>query len=441
MNEFRRNAILMAAAFLIAASLPAIAQPPQKINSMDLAKVQSMLRAAYNDVKKNYYDPKYQGIDIDARYREYNGRLNSAVSLNDGMRMVAAYLEGFKDSHLFFLPPMRPYTIESGFRMEMVGDKCLITEVRPQTDAAEKLHPGDRIVSFNTYPVTRDDIWTVDYYFNTLNPLGGYELDIQAPDGTMRHESVKSVIRQRARTVDLTAPGADFWDLIRAGENEDHASRSILKVAGDVTYWKMPGFDLDIDQVEDGFSKVKKHGALVLDLRGNPGGDIRTLTLMLGSVFDRDVKIADRVGRKDSKPMIAKKLGTPFSGKIVVLIDARSASCAELFARTIQLEHRGTVIGDKSSGSVMEARDFEETTGGDTVVMYGFSVTDANLIMGDGKSLEKNGVTPDEEVLPTQKDLAATLDPALSRAATLAGGNISPEEAGKMFPIEWLPLQ
>jgi C-terminal processing protease CtpA/Prc len=239
----------------------------------------------------------------------------------------------------------------------------------------------------------------------------------------------------------LTAPGADFWDLIRAGENEDHASRSILKVAGDVTYWKMPGFDLDIDQVEDGFSKVKKHGALVLDLRGNPGGDIRTLTLMLGSVFDRDVKIADRVGRKDSKPMIAKKLGTPFSGKIVVLIDARSASCAELFARTIQLEHRGTVIGDKSSGSVMEARDFEETTGGDTVVMYGFSVTDANLIMGDGKSLEKNGVTPDEEVLPTQKDLAATLDPALSRAATLAGGNISPEEAGKMFPIEWLPLQ
>jgi carboxyl-terminal processing protease len=437
MSEFRRNAILMAAAFLIAASLPAIAQQPQKINSMDLAKVQSMLHAAYNDVKKNYYDPKYQGIDIDARYREYNSRLNSAVSLNDGMRIVAAYLEGFKDSHLFFLPPMRPYTIESGFRMQMVGDQSLITEVRPQTDAAEKLHPGDRIVSFNTYPVTRDDVWTVDYYFNTLNPLGGYELDIQAPDGTMRHESVKSLIRQRARTVDLTDPGADFWNLVREEENEDHASRSILKAAGDVTYWKMPGFNLDIDQVEDAFSKVKKHSALVLDLRGNPGGDIRTLTLMLGSVFDHDAKIADRVGRKDSKPIIAKKLGTPFTGKIVVLIDARSASCAELFARTIQLEHRGTVIGDKSAGAVMEAGEFAETTGGDTVVPYGFEITDANLIMGDGKSLEKIGVTPDEEVLPTQKDLAASLDPVLSRAATLAGGSISPEAAGKMFPIEW----
>jgi carboxyl-terminal processing protease len=199
----------------------------------------------------------------------------------------------------------------------------------------------------------------------------------------------------------------------------------------------MPGFNLDIDQVEDAFSKVKKHSALVLDLRGNPGGDIRTLTLMLGSVFDHDAKIADRVGRKDSKPIIAKKLGTPFTGKIVVLIDARSASCAELFARTIQLEHRGTVIGDKSAGAVMEAGEFAETTGGDTVVPYGFEITDANLIMGDGKSLEKIGVTPDEEVLPTQKDLAASLDPVLSRAATLAGGSISPEAAGKMFPIEW----
>ena len=61
--------------------------------------------------------------------------------------------------------------------------------------------------------------------------------------------------------------------------------------------------------------------------------------------------------------------------------------------------------------------------------------------MGDGKSLEKNGVSPDEVALPTQKDLAARLDPVLSRAATLAGGTISPEEAGKMSPVEWLPVK
>jgi C-terminal processing protease CtpA/Prc len=89
----------------------------------------------------------------------------------------------------------------------------------------------------------------------------------------------------------------------------------------------------------------------------------------------------------------------------------------------------------------MEARRFEETSGTDTVVPFGFSITDANLIMSDGKSLEKTGVTPDEVVLPTPEDLAAGRDPVLARAATLAGGSLSPEQAGKMFPVEWLPLR
>ena len=107
----------------------------------------------------------------------------------------------------------------------------------------------------------------------------------------------------------------------------------------------------------------------------------------------------------------------------------------------MQLEHRGTVLGDRSSGAGMEARTDEESTGGASVSFFAFSITDADLIMSDGKSLEKIGVSPDEVVLPTQNDLAARLDPVLSRAATLAGGTISPDEAGKMFPVEWLPFR
>jgi hypothetical protein len=57
--------------------------------------------------------------------------------------------------------------------------------------------------------------------------------------------------------------------------------------------------------------------------------------------------------------------------------------------------------------------------------------------MGDGKSLEKVGVIPDEVKLPTPAELAAKLDPVLAYAASLAGVTISPEKAGAMFPIEW----
>jgi hypothetical protein len=42
-------------------------------------------------------------------------------------------------------------------------------------------------------------------------------------------------------------------------------------------------------------------------------------------------------------------------------------------------------------------------------------------------------VTPDELLLPTREDLAAGRDPALSRAATLAGASLDPKAAGALF--------
>jgi hypothetical protein len=61
--------------------------------------------------------------------------------------------------------------------------------------------------------------------------------------------------------------------------------------------------------------------------------------------------------------------------------------------------------------------------------------------MADGKSLEHDGVAPNEIVLPSAQDLAAGRDPVMSRAAELAGLKMDSVEAGKMFPYEWLPFK
>lgn len=437
------NAVICIFGAALLALLGGATSAQQKMNGADMDRARGMLRDARDAVKKYYYDPKYHNIDLEARYQQYDQRIKAASGLNEGMRMVAAFLSGLKDSHTFFEPPMRPYRLDPGFRMELFGDNAFISRVRPGTDAESKVHPGDEVIGYDTYSVNRGDFEDLTYTFGSLMPQMKTQLDLRDPDGNAREVIVDSKMQQGKKVWDFTAEGGgdDVWQYIRNEENEDHVVRHRYVEMGDIVVWKMPEFFLDDDGVDHMFGIVRKHKTLILDLRGNPGGAVATLERMVGSVFDHDVKISDRVGRKQLKPQLAKTVGgRAFAGKIIILVDSQSASAAELFARVMQLENRGVVIGDRTSGSVMEAQGHGYSQGADTVITYGFSITEADLIMKDGKSLEHVGVMPDEVILPTGHDLATGADPVMARAVELAGGKLDPAQAGKLFPYEWLPL-
>ena len=256
-------------------------------------------------------------------------------------------------------------------------------------------------------------------------------------------EKVTAAFRTGKNVYDISNGASDFdyTRLILEDQNDDHLHRQRTFESGDTMIWKMPWFYADSDEINAIFGKAAKHKTLILDLRGNPGGSVETLRTMLSHVFEHEVTIADRVSRKNQKPETAKPTkGNLFTGKLIVLIDSRSASASELFARVVQIEKRGTVIGDRSAGAVMEARHYSESVGLDDKVFYGFSITSADLVMTDGKSIEKVGVTPDTLMLPTAKDIAAGEDPVLVKAAELAGLNLEPVAAGKLFPFEWPPI-
>jgi carboxyl-terminal processing protease len=421
----------------------AAASAQQKMDSENQGRVNEMLRSAYEDVKKNYYDPTFHGLDWDARYHEYQERVKKANSLGQGFAEIAGFLDVLNDSHTFFRPPSRPTRMDYGFRMQVNGETPFITRVRPGTDAGSKLHPGDEVLLYNRFAVNRSDLRSMEYYYNNLSPQMASKLALRDPDGQQREVTADATVRQLEHVMDISGGSGDrdIWQLIRDEQRTHELLRQRYIESGNVMIWKMPEFFMSDGEVDHMFGIAKKHKALILDLRGNPGGLVVTLERVVGNVCDHDVKISDRVGRKAHKPQLAKTRGTSaYSGKIIVLVDSASASAAELFARVMQLEKRGTVIGDRSSGAVMEARSYRESLGVDNKIFYGFSSTDADLIMADGKSLEHTGVTPDEIVLPTAKDLAAGRDPAMARAAELAGLPMDPVAAGKLFPFEWQPL-
>lgn len=422
--------------FLLCRSLSA--QTP-KLSGFEKERGHDIVSQIKSELKKNYYDPSFHGIDLEARFRTADEKINEATSIGHVFGIIAQAVIDLEDSHTYFLPPGRSAKTEYGWEMQMFGDKCFVTAVKPGSDAEAKgLKVGDEIWTVNGFGPTRDNFWKMQYFFKALRPQPGMKLQIIKPDGKQEELLVLAKITERKRVMDLTQ-GSDLWDLMREDENDARFNRQRYVELGDeLLIWKMPDFELEEDKVDELMGRVRKHKSLILDLRGNPGGYVIALQRIAGYFFDHDVKIADRKGRKEMKPQVAKTRGDKvFKGQLVVLVDSRSASAAELFARIVQIEHRGAILGDRSSGAVMESRVFPHQSGLDVVAFWGLSITDADLIMTDGQSLEKTGVAADETILATGADLAAGRDPVLARAAELVGVKLDAQKAGTFFPIEW----
>lgn len=412
----------------------------QKITNLQRGQVMSMLDQIAPDVQKHYYDPTFHGVDWNAEVEKAKQKIDAAKTLPQAVSEVAAAMMSLDDSHTFLMPPLYAERFHYGWQAQMIGDQCFITRVRPGSDAARQgLKPGDQILTLDGYPVNRDDLWKMEYSLNVLRPQVFVPFELRDPAGKQFKVKAAAKIVQKQNLLNLTSAegGGDIWAMIRQDQNEAKREHPKLVTVDGVGVLRFPSFSSSASDIDHLIGKARKNKALVIDLRGDPGGREDTLQYLIGDTFDHDVTIGERVGRSKKSPLDAKTHHDPFTGKLIVLIDSHSASAAELYARVVQLEKRGTVVGDRSAGKVMQARQYSYSSGSDTRIFFGASITDADLIMTDGKSLEKRGVTPDVTVLPSGEDLAKGRDPVLARAVEIAGGKITPEAAGKLFPYKW----
>ena len=401
----------------------------------------TILATIHSDIKKNYYDPSFRGIDLEAHFKAADEKIKTASSLNEILGIIASAVMELKDSHTYFSPPRRATRVEHGWELNLIGDKAYVVAVQPGSDAEKKgLAPGDRILSMEKMVVTRKNLSDLQYIFYLLAPRPAMHLFVEKPNGQRQELTIDARVYEGKLITNLqTGMASDRMDLVREYETLSRLYRHRYYEIGDEVFiWKMPSFDLEESQVNELMDKAKKRKTLLLDLRGNHGGSETMMLTLIGNLFDHNVTVGEMQRRSEKKPLIAKSRGNrAFTGKVIVLIDSASASAAEEVAHVIQLEKRGVVIGDRSSGRVMRARNFEHQFGQNLLFYYGMTVTDADLLDVNGKSLENVGVTPDEVMLPTAADLAAGRDPVLAHAAELAGLSLSPEKAGALFPIEW----
>lgn len=408
----------------------------QEMTRLEREERQAMLSTIYDDIRKEYYDPKFHGLDWNAKFAEAKQNIAKANTKAEANLQIAAMLEALDDSHTHFIPPARSVREDYGFVYEMVGKRCIVMHVKPGSEAeTEGVKRGDEVLAINGFTPARDSLSKMKYVLNVLYPQTGLRLSLRDSTGTMRNLDVMA----KERDVPAILTGVDRWRAsLDRQENRRLEEPTWVEFGDSLMILRLSDFTFSDFGAESLIEKARTHKALILDLRGNPGGSLETLRHFLAGFFENEVKIGDEVRREKTVKFGTKTRRNPFTGKLFVLIDSQSASAAEIFARVIQLEKRGTVIGDSSSGSVMAAQFRSHTYGTHQVLLYGLELSVADFIMPDGKSLEHTGVTPDEKMLPSQEDLAMNRDPVLSAVAGRAGVNLSPEKAATLFPVEWL---
>jgi len=425
----RRPYTCLAGAVCIASLLAAagsVAQSGPTLSKNDRELMLTMLRAIRDDVAKHYYDPSFHGIDLNARFKDAEARLKTTAAFNDGMSTLAEFLTQFDDSHTTFLPPNRRVRVDYGWQMAMVGDKPLIVSVDAGSDAARKgLAPGDRVLLLNAFEPNRQNLWRLIYFYRFVRPQAQQRVAVLKPDGSARTVDVASAVTDQ--------PITELGDLIAELEETVDRARDVGAVIGpDIFVWKMAVFG-NPDRVDEMIRKARGYKTLILDLRGNGGGAVAALRELVSRSFDRDVLVAQEKLRDKGVREVAKPSRNAFAGRLIVLVDSRSASAAEMFARIVQIEKRGTVLGDRTAGAVMTSRIFPHHAGVGGVAFYAASITIGDVRLSNGESLEKIGVRPDEIVLPSPGDLAAARDPVLAYAIELAGGSLSSVEAARLF--------
>jgi carboxyl-terminal processing protease len=237
-------------------------------------------------------------------------------------------------------------------------------------------------------------------------------------DGLPLEEAVSRMRGQPGTPVSITIQrtGAPEFTV---SLTRDTIRRELMRwsMDGDVLVLRLAGFSssaaVSMERAIADATAVTQPAAVVLDLRGNPGGLLHEAV----RVADAFLKEGDIVSVRGSTPARQRAwradadellTGLP----MVVLIDGRSASASELVADALQHSGRALVMGQRSvgKGSVQSVIPLGDDSGA-------LRLTTATYYGPSGQTVHGVGVVPDIELLaPVRRSGAAPL-PAPSRVA------------------------
>jgi len=153
----------------------------------------------------------------------------------------------------------------------------------------------------------------------------------------------------------------------------------------------------------------KKVDGVVVDMRNNPGGLLASAVYLAGD-FVRGTVVKQQFANGSVTSLPTDGLSRLLKMPLVVLVNAGSASAAEIFAGAMQDARRGEIVGEKTFGKGT-VQDVVDLPGGS-----GLHVTIAKWLTPKGNSIQGSGIAPDIVVEMSADDRKNNKDPQLEKA-------------------------
>jgi carboxyl-terminal processing protease len=394
------KSLALAILFFAAAASGQPAATPARESTPEVRR--KTFEKVWETVRDKFYDPDFNGVDWNKVHERYAPRVESVKTDAELYDLLNDMLGELHTSHLLVFPPdalkstrMLPASV--GIGVETIDNKIVVTGVLPGSSAEQVgLRPGFVITRIDGAPVTTPG-WTralLDGAPQTRVSLEYMDEGDTPHTVTLKRQPLQGLLKDKIG-------GLSAYALFKE-----------KRLDGGVGYIRFSGFITGLEaRIQAAVESMHDAPGLIIDLRGNGGGDSQIGRDLAGMLFDKPTQLMlTRKRHGEDNSYRARPSKNPYLGLVVILVDEDSGSASEEFAAGMQEAGRAFVVGKKTAGALMEAGFAKLPTG--AYLQYAA----AQPRTPKGVVIEGRGVIPDLEVNLTRAGLLKGDDAQLSAA-------------------------